>query len=133
MPWLAVRDRTTGRCRGKSQSADFLVSVLRILRREYIRWVSPPKTARKNRSSSSSNSTTPCTSRSLERLLRKRRRLQLNRRKKPELISTGRTLRLDVRRWAFDVRPSYGRDVSRSHREREQSFRQVRHSGRSRR
>src|SRR5437773_707308 len=90
---------------------------------EYIRWVSPPKAARKNTSSSSSNSTTPCTSRSLERLLRKRRRLQLNRRKKPELISTGRTLRLDVRRWTLDVRPSYGRDVSRSHREREQSFR----------
>ena len=59
----------------------------------------------------------------LERLLRKRRRLRLNRRKKPELISTGRTLRLDVRRWTLDVRPSYGRDVSRSHREREQSFR----------
>ena len=49
------------------------------------------------------------------------------------LISTGRTLRLDVRRlprrslaeagWTLDVRPSYGRDVSRSHREREQSFR----------
>ena len=57
------------------------------------------------------------------------------------LISTGRTLRfgrpapaapparerfrssLAEAGWAFDVRPSYGRDVSRSHREREQSFR----------